>query len=996
MTSALTFSRLYGARRRQAGFALLLTVTLVAALLVLLVSLVALTRVETKISDNGVKEAQARRNALMALNIALGELQKYAGPDQRVTGTADGFGGVVGTRYYTGVWDSRTTGTGTLRWLVSGGESAAFSPAAAPLDAVELVGERTSATAGESVVAMKRPITAVVAGQSNEAVTGAYAWWVGDEGVKASLAVGDRTEAITYPPYQSGDARARLRQQTGLGAAPTDTAGETLVEPRSASNASSLARLFGREQISLLTTPATAPLGLTVTRDNYHNWTVLSKGVLSDTVRGGLRQDVSLNANLLGEEYAVWADYTNTSVMEDPASPGTPAPSPGYGSEPLRRRYTIGPFVASQRPRIAPVISYFYILFGVRKQSASAPFTLSMRWAVALWNPYTSALVPEPLSIEVTGLPEQVSFLHASTQAVDATVSLRNLYGAPMKLRLPWDSAPTSPDRKSWLPGRVYNWVSTGDPAFTASSTNPGRFYSRDLPGFATGLMTSVAGSGVINGNSPLAVRVGGKTTLTVKLFRDSDHALLATYTSPEYDAVPTTAGTAASNSTSQLGFLFRLAESYDTVASDPGLWLKTTLEDPRAEDYPADGLRAVPNGTNPALYVNYTTISAPDRLLDRDITWGTSFDEDVPVFELPRAPLLSLGALQQLYVAGARPFAIGNSWGQSALINNLHGNELFDRFFLSGLCPGVAPDLAAGEPLPNQMLLPLTEKPDGTAVLLATLQGAAAQRSSEFLLQQGAFNINSLSASAWRAVLHAGRFGDGGAFSYLNPSAATGTAGDASRQTIDAIDAQFFRFPQSAQETFAASDNYAQSTTGANGAGGPVINTPLFRRGKRALSATQIRDLAQQVVTLNRQKQAASGPFRSLEEFLNPNDLFAEADGTPSSLLEKAIRDAGLNEAIGEFSSQWLTQADLVTAIGPVLSARSDTFVVRAYGETRNPVGGNIEGRAWAEAVVQRLPEPKSPANRQHPTEAEYQSPGTLGRRFKILSFRWLSSSDI
>src|SRR5690606_16100760 len=32
---------------------------------------------------------QARQNALMALNIALGQLQKHTGPDQRVTATAD-------------------------------------------------------------------------------------------------------------------------------------------------------------------------------------------------------------------------------------------------------------------------------------------------------------------------------------------------------------------------------------------------------------------------------------------------------------------------------------------------------------------------------------------------------------------------------------------------------------------------------------------------------------------------------------------------------------------------------------------------------------------------------------------------------------------------------------------------------------------------------------------------------------------------------------------
>ena len=52
-------------------------------------------------------------------------------------------------------------------------------------------------------------------------------------------------------------------------------------------------------------------------------------------------------------------------------------------------------------------------------------------------------------------------------------------------------------------------------------------------------------------------------------------------------------------------------------------------------------------------------------------------------------------------------------------------------------------------------------------------------------------------------------------------------------------------------------------------------------------------------------------------------------------SLLEQAIADAGLNvEEDGtpiEFSSQFLTQGDIMTALAPVLFARSDTFLVRA-----------------------------------------------------------------
>src|SRR3954467_15138871 len=106
------------------GFALLITITLLAFVIVLLVGLAVYTRVETGIAGNTQRQEQARQNALFALNIALGQLQKYAGPDQRVTATADAFTRVNATVHYTGVWstDPAAAGLTPLTWLVSGNE----------------------------------------------------------------------------------------------------------------------------------------------------------------------------------------------------------------------------------------------------------------------------------------------------------------------------------------------------------------------------------------------------------------------------------------------------------------------------------------------------------------------------------------------------------------------------------------------------------------------------------------------------------------------------------------------------------------------------------------------------------------------------------------------------------------------------------------------------------------------------------------------------------
>ena len=48
---------------------------------------------------------------------------------------------------------------------------------------------------------------------------------------------------------------------------------------------------------------------------------------------------------------------------------------------------------------------------------------------------------------------------------------------------------------------------------------------------------------------------------------------------------------------------------------------------------------------------------------------------------------------------------------------------------------------------------------------------------------------------------------------------------------------------------------------------------------------------------------------------------------------------------------------ADILTAIGPFLQCRSDTFLIRTYGESLNPVTDEVESRAWCEATVQRIP---------------------------------------
>lgn len=392
--------------RSRGGFALLITVTLLAFLVLLLVSLASLTRVETQVAGNNQHLAQARQNALFALNLALGQLQKYTGPDQRVTATADlasaADGGRLasgaeaqntaavngtlngldpasstasvqsGTRWWTGVWGRAGTTYATpaksiyeetpspvlLNWLVSGNEDRAFTvdadglvqtstaagtatattapftpgapvnwtaaglnPAApatwtpgtyanleiktAGQKAVLLVGPKTAgvdtdAAGGEAVeryvVAPIKDISVASAtipgaGSSGTATVGRYAWWVGDEGVKASYALADPHHGKNTPADNDADgSKSRLRLMTasrsgiellpGFSAYPSANDADSEIK---------LGRLVQMPQATLLDTT----LPVETQHSRFHDFTVASSGVLSDTLNGGLRKDLT-------------------------------------------------------------------------------------------------------------------------------------------------------------------------------------------------------------------------------------------------------------------------------------------------------------------------------------------------------------------------------------------------------------------------------------------------------------------------------------------------------------------------------------------------------------------------------------------------------------------------------------------------------------------------------------------------------------------------------
>jgi hypothetical protein len=119
--------------------------------------------------------------------------------------------------------------------------------------------------------------------------------------------------------------------------------------------------------------------------------------------------------------------------------------------------------------------------------------------------------------------------------------------------------------------------------------------------------------------------------------------------------------------------------------------------------------------------------------------------------------------------------------------------------------------------------------------------------------------------------------------------------------------------------------------------------------------------------------------------------------------------RTAGVNRGhllIGAPGS--LLQSDLLAVIGPALTTRSDTFVIRCYGDvTTNPGAITSLAGCWIEAVVQRSPEFCDPTQSPETdvcdrTDSYRFNPQLkmvnrlLGRRFHVISVRYLTTREL
>lgn len=341
-------------------------------------------------------------------------------------------------------------------------------------------------------------------------------------------------------------------------------------------------------------------------------------------------------------------------------------------------------------------------------------------------------------------------------------------------------------------------------------------------------------------------------------------------------------------------------------------------------------------------------------------------------------------------------PGILGGAIGKE--IETVYREFLSGESYLSNRSYRVASE--QGDPTSSQandLVNEILNSPDGWMKIAAQIE------------VHGMFNVNSVSVDAWAALLGHGK----------------------SRENIALFGAGHIKPVAPSNGHAITRGAVAPDVEAGSGPaiGGAAPNASEFT-GFRSLSDDQILDLAEKIV----EQVRARGPFLSLSEFMN-RQLSGDTSLSMAGAVQTAINnmeedpmailrnpanmlsddtmyttnpdDDKLKGVSYEFPAAaegssaygvpgWIRQADVLRPIAPVLSVRDDTFTIRAYGDSRDELG-QVVASVWCEAVVKRVPEFCDTADVADSIEAPVSVISVdYGRRYKIVSFRWLSEEEV
>lgn len=420
------------------------------------------------------------------------------------------------------------------------------------------------------------------------------------------------------------------------------------------------------------------------------------------------------------------------------------------------------------------------------------------------------------------------------------------------------------------------------------------------------------------------------------------------------------------------------------------------------------------------------------------------SGQQNTILFDVPRSGLVSLGQFQhaQLSRYGYEPaYIVGNSYANiripdpqtegSPVVSPDNFNDvenfqvvdtsyytnrlLFDDYFFSTLgvdyhsmsTRGVLSQhvdfeqLSSGKtqlPNPRYEFAPFDSDESFESIFESSAENAPEAIAARLRIK-GAFNINSTSVPAWKAFLS----------SLENLAMPQLPREGGESEWVEDLPARLPRFGTVLDTT--------GWTPGAN-------DDDTFWRGFREISSEELDKLSEAIVEQVQER----GPFLSLADFVNRDPYSSEAShryaGPLQTALDQALNAELPNSVGGQtqkitnennlFSEDYdspsglasqaagapgyVLQGDVLQALAPLMSARSDYFRIRASGEALNSAG-LVVARAVCEAYVQRTPhylDSRSDEAIVHFDDLQSETNKKFGRRFQIVSFRWLKPSEV
>jgi len=429
---------------------------------------------------------------------------------------------------------------------------------------------------------------------------------------------------------------------------------------------------------------------------------------------------------------------------------------------------------------------------------------------------------------------------------------------------------------------------------------------------------------------------------------------------------------------------------------------------------------------------------------------YGQGFDTgnrgstNIVLYDLPRNPIVSLDDFRHLMLGwneDAQPRPIGASWPVATLhdlsdpyirtaypngpgtshsdsqyakgagcdTSYYYNDTLFDSYFFSGIpseerdndssirkqtfpydTPFTQDYIDDGDPLANARLTYYNEP------TIEVLRGYTSndmaddgyEKAAAHMLIDAPFNINSTSSQAWQAILSGFR-----------------------NQDITGVNI----------------DHSTKVNYGGNGSPYvdhfiPTADDNNLYNGHRRLSDNEIIIFTQALTSEIRSRGVAN----TLGDFAN-RSLNGSGIDQQMSRLDEAIKTAGLNSTqvhgttpdgdrysrpdiaasarmfdnsmVKETSAGlpgYLKQQDILRPLAPIMTCRGDTFTIRVYGESVNPTTGDPTGKAWCEAVVQRIPEYTDDTIAAWELPPEDSNNDRFGRRLKVIKFRWFSNDEV